>query len=137
MVSPFPSVVKVALFFEEKCGPPSYLGGGKLPSPQAHAAPTADEYGATQEYCAPDVQQLFVTGNPPLASPGAPKRGTCEPNHDPKLLRGRSQQRNSQQRASSGEGSARRQANGNLSVCLLHIKPLFLLVDLQHTQCPR
>ena len=34
-----------------KSGPPSYLGSGKPPSPQAHAAATADAFDTTQEYC--------------------------------------------------------------------------------------
>ena len=36
------------------------------------------------------------------------------------------------------EGGERARDNGTLlCVCVLNIKPLFLLVDIQHTPCPR
>ena len=42
-----------------KSGSPSYLGGGKTPSPQAHAAATADVFDATLEYCTPPVDFVW------------------------------------------------------------------------------
>ena len=55
-------------------GPPSNLGGGKLPSPQAHVAATADAFDATQEYCTPTV--VFIWQPPSCFSQWTPSRLT-------------------------------------------------------------
>ena len=61
---------------ETKSGPPSFLGGGKPQSPQAHTAATADAFDATQEYCTPAVVILWQP--PSCFSQWTPSRFTMD-----------------------------------------------------------